>query len=354
MSNSLNINTKVTLKEFADLIAAVGRNVTLLGQGEPGIGKSAVFHDLKKRTQYAKHAPLYLDCTLLDVGDLQIPVVADGKYAFTPNAMFVNDTPMLVMLDELGKANRMVQNTLLPLINGEKRIGGFHLHPDTTIFATTNLATDGVGDSIQSHATSRMCRVEVAKSGAEEWGAWAVGNDIDPSVIAWATHYPHAFASYTDAGFDQDNPYVYNPHKQQAAYTSPRSLEKASHIAKQRHLLTPQAFIAGLAGTVGEAAARDMSAFMALGDALPEWKRVIATPDTCPVPNDAIAQTILALGAVQRLDKASVTPWLTYMGRLNAEVQALFATQAMATPKAALLVTHPAFTAWAISHGFMF
>lgn len=350
----MNTNTQISLGEFASLISAVGRDVTVLGQGEPAIGKSAVFHKLKATPQFAEYTPLYLDCTLLDVGDLQIPVFKDGAYAFTPNAMFVSDKPMFVMLDEIGKAPRPVQNSLLPLLNGEKRIGNHHLHPESVVFATTNLATDGVGDSIQAHAKSRMCVTPVRKPNAEEWTAWGMDNNIDPSILAWVNQYPHALASYTDLGFDQDNPYVFNPRKQQTAYASPRSLAKASYVSKQRHLLSPQAFISALTGTVGESAARDMSAFFALGDALPGWKRVITTPATCPVPEDTLAQIILAMGAVQRLDKASVTPWLEYMNRMHKETQALFATHAMASKSAALLVTNKGFTQWAMANNFMF
>ena len=349
-----NITTQVTLNEFASLISAVGQDVTILGQGEPGIGKSAVFHRLKNTTQFADYTPLYIDCTLLDVGDLQIPVFKEGHYAFTPNAMFVSDKPMLIMADELGKAARPVQNSLLPLLNGEKRIGNHHLHPDSVVFATTNLASDGVGDTIQAHATSRMCRVEVAKPNADEWLAWGMSSGIDPSMLAWVNQYPHCFASYRDAGFDLDNPYVFNPRKQQAAYVTGRSMEKASHISKVRHTLSPQAFISALTGTVGEAAARDMAAFFSLGDALPDWKRVITTPDTCPVPGDSLAQIILAMSAVQRIDKATVTPWLEYMNRMHKEAQAVFATHAMAGKAAPLLITNRGFTAWAIQNNFLF
>ena len=352
--NNLNLDTRVSLKEFASLIAAVGRDVTILGQGEPGIGKSAVFHMLKDTPQFANHTALYLDCTMLDVGDLQIPVVASGAYAFTPNAMFVSDKPMFIMLDELGKAQRMVQNALLPLVNGEKRIGNYPLHPDSVVFATTNLASDGVGDMIQSHAMSRMCVVPIAKPTAEELVVWGMDNGMDASILAWIHQYPHALASYTDQGFDQDNPYVLNPRKQQKAYVTGRSMEKASHISKVRHMLSPQAFISALTGTVGEAAARDMAAFFSLGDALPDWKRVITTPDTCPVPGDSLAQIILAMSAVQRIDKATVTPWLEYMNRMHKEAQAVFATHAMAGKAAPLLITNKGFTAWAIQNNFLF
>jgi hypothetical protein len=97
-----------------------------------------------------------------------------------------------------------------------------------------------------------------------------------------------------------------------------------------------------------------MSAFFLLGDALPDWKRVVSNPDTCPVPEDTLAQTILALGAVQRLDKTSVTPWMEYLLRMHKEAQAMFVTQAMASSRAPLLVTNKNFTAWAVSNNYLF
>ena len=349
-------HTQVSLKEFETLISTVGRDVTILGQGEPGIGKSSVFHSLKASPQFADYECLYLDCALLDVGDLQIPVVSGGKYAFTPNAMFVNDRPMLIMMDEIGKAPRPVQNTLLPMSNGEKRLGNLHLHPDTRVFATTNLSSDGVGDTIAGHARGRMCVVEVAKPNADEMVAYGTGAGWDASVLAWVGKYPHCMDSYTMTPEKEmmDNPYPYNPRRVQGAYVCPRSLEKASHISKQRHLLSPSSFIAALAGTVGESAARDMQAFFAVGDALPDWARVTAYPDTCPVPDDAVAQTILVLDAVTRVDKTTVNGWLDYMTRLRPEVQSLFVSQAMKGSKAALIVTNPKFTAYALNNAWLY
>lgn len=348
------LNAQVTLKEFASLIETCGSDVTILGRGEPGIGKSSVFHRLKESSRFKGYAPLYLDCALLDVGDLQIPFMQDGKYAFLPNAMFVNEVPMLIMLEEIGKAPRAVKNALLPMLNGEKRIGNFRLHPDTVVFGTTNLSTDGVGDIVEAHAKSRVCEVHVSKPTADELVLYGTDNGFDPSVLAWIKHFPHALASYTDDGFDESNPYAYNPRRQQAAYVTPRTVEKSSHVAKQRHLLTPQAFICALTGLVGESAARDMNAFFSLGDAMPEWVRVITHPDTCPVPEDMLTQTLLVFSAVQRLDKASVTPWLTYAQRLHKEAQALFTSQCMASNKASLLVTNRLFTAWATENNWLY
>jgi hypothetical protein len=304
--------------------------------------------------QMPTHKPVYLEAQTLDLGDIQMPVVdADTGVRFVPNAAFMSDgRPLLLMIDEIGKAMRPVQNALLRVIH-ERKLGAYSLPAGSIVFATTNLSTDGVGDSLQAHATNRMARVRMRPPTADEWVSWAMDNGVAPEVMAWVRAYPHCLAAYTDA--DQaDNPYIFNPRKQQFAYTSPRSLERASHIATNRHRFTPDALIAALSGTIGESAARDMQAHLAMGDALPSWERVIERPDTCPVPDSAVAQTILALGAVSRLDKAAVKPWLAYLKRLNFEVQALFTSQVIKSSKAALVITNKDFTQWCVANSFAY
>lgn len=334
------MKTTVTLKDFANLVATVGRDVTVIGQGEPGMGKSAMLSVIAERTGLK---PVYVDCQLLDLGDLQMPAadLEARMIRFMPNELFAHDEPIVLMLDEVGKAMRPVQNALLPLLL-EKRIGVTRLHPDSIVFGTTNLASDGVGDALQAHARNRVCFVQISKPTADEWLEWAANNDVAPEVMAWVREYPHCLASYTDG--DDDNPYVFNPKRTKAAFVSPRSLHKASHIVAQRLHLSPDTLIASLAGTIGEAAARDMQAFLQLADALPEWARIMRDPETAPVPESPIAQSILAFSAVTRLKAEEVDAWLTYVVRLKTEVAAMFVSQAMRTQKAVLLVKNAKFT----------
>lgn len=355
------MTTTITLNEFADLVLHVGAEVTVLGMGQPGVGKSSVLRMLAQRLP--THVPKYLDCATLDLSDLSMPVPRDNCVEFVPNSSLISgDSPMLVCLDELGKAMRPVQNALLPLML-EHRIGNYKLPEGSIVFATTNLSSDGVGDSVQAHARNRMCVVHIQKPDAgfddegnitsDGWAHWAVENDIDPALLAWVKSEPSCLASYTDAG-QVDNPYIFNPKKQQVAFVSPRSLEKASHILKKRMYMTPDALIAALSGTVGESAARNMQAFLTIADTLPEWARIMKSPDTCPVPENPIAQQLLAMTALSRLTKENVTPWLTYMERLMVEIQAMFASGVMRGSKRGLVVTNKLFTKFCIRNNFLF
>ena len=131
-----------------------------------------------------------------------------------------------------------------------------------------------MGDVLKAH-TQSYCSLHVRKPDHKEWLAWAVNNDIEPVVMAWVHQYPHALASYTDEG-QENNPYIFNPKTVQTAFVSPRSLERASHILKVRDSLRDEdgkidqeAVIAALTGAIGEAGARDMQAYVEYQDQLP-------------------------------------------------------------------------------------
>jgi len=163
--------------------------------------------------------------------------------------------------------------------------------------------------------------------------------------MAWVKQYPQCMASYTEG--DDENPYIFNPRKQQAAFVSPRSLAHASHIVKQRKKLNDETLITALSGTVGESAARDMQAFLSLADALPPFDVIVSKPDTTKVPTDPIACVILALGAVTRVTNQNVNDFMKYLVRMPREVQFLFATNAMRSKNAPVLVKAAEFTNWA-------
>ena len=61
----INFGKTISLSEFTTAVCEVGHQVTLIGEGEMGIGKSAVLKEIAKRMP--THLPAYIDCTLLDL-----------------------------------------------------------------------------------------------------------------------------------------------------------------------------------------------------------------------------------------------------------------------------------------------
>lgn len=358
----INFGQNVSLKDFAYAIGTVGKNVTVIGQGEPGIGKSAMLKVLAK--QFPDYTTAYIDCTLLDLGDFALPyteevLTGDNKMKvtkFAPNARFKmhEGKPVIVMLDEIGKAMKAVKNVLLTLML-EHRIGDHYLPDGSIVFGTTNLLTDGVGDMLEAHARNRVAFITVRKPDADEWIEWAIGNDIDPTIIAWVKQFPHALASYTDAS-QKENPYIFNPTRAgMGAVVTPRSLEKASFIAKQREKLGDSLTISLLTGTIGESAARDMQAFFTVVDKLPTWEAIINDPKNTKLPEDTVAKCILVFSAITRVTKDTLTKWLDYAQRMDMEWQALFATSVMkSADKQAFCVMNKDFKDWALKNQWLF
>ena len=97
-----------------------------------------------------------------------------------------------------------------------------------------------------------------------------------------------------------------------------------------------------------------MQAFLTIADALPEWERIMKAPESVNVPDNPIAQQILAMGAVSRLSKDNVNPWMVYLDRMMTEVQALFASSVMRGQKSSLVVTNKLFTQWAVKNNYLF
>lgn len=173
-----------------------------------------------------------------------------------------------------------------------------------------------------------------------------MNNGIEAEVLAWVSRFPHALASYTDPG-QGDNPYIYNPRRTQVAFVSPRSLATASNIVRTRNQNDPDAVIAALSGAVGESAARDMQAYIEFADQLPTWEAMINNPTTTSVPTSPGACAIVVFGAIAKVDKQTIAPFMKYIERFEPEWQAAFAINVAKTPtKQSIAFSCRAFSEW--------
>lgn len=332
---------------------------TMLFEGDMGIGKSSMLTSLAK--QLPGHTPCYFDCTTKDVGDIMIPNMKEaegsGYVTFSTNeelGVHLNK-PIILMIDEYGKANPMVQNALLRVML-ERKIGSYALHPDSIVFATTNLGAEGVGDMLKPHARNRITTCRLRKPDAMEWIEWGIGRGIDPVLLGWCKENPHVFQSFTEVDDPQINPYIYHPRDMREAFVTPRSLEAASDWLKQRDSMDDATLTAVLHGTIGSYAAQDLSAFIALADRLPSNESIMNTPDTALVPEDASAVCMVVYRALATMEEDWVSNWVTYMCRLPMEAQALFVNGVRSSKynKRALVLTNGDFMKWAADHQYMY
>lgn len=347
----------ISLNQCADLISAVGDTTTVLAQGEMGIGKSSMLKMLQAK--HPDHLVCYGDMTTKDVGDFLIPKIRSLNgvevTSFIPNEEFGFhlNKPIILMLDEIGKAPKAVMNACLRLML-ERKLGTYELPKGSIVFATTNLAQEGIGDMLPPHARNRMSVVKVRKPSAEEWIEWALDNDIAPEVLLTVKQFPQMLASFEDFNDPKDNEYVYDPRTPRPAFTTPRSLNRASDIIKGSKHLGHDIMAHALKGTIGNRATYDMLTIVQLNDELPTWEDVIQNPEKTKVPKSPSAVCMLVYSAIQRVEKDTLSPFMKYLGRLTKEQQGLFATTILRTNKKATVGTNTEFIKWATANNYLF
>jgi GTPase SAR1 family protein len=334
----------LSLAEATRLVTTVGHTNTILIEGPPGIGKSSILKSFSED----KFERVYLDAAVMEPSDLLYPMADPAKreVEFVPNALMklrkaqASGKPIVVMVDELGKAPKAVMNALLPLLL-EKRIGAHYLPEGSVVFATTNLATDGVGDNIPAHARNRITTVHCYGPKAQEWVQWGVENKIDPVILAWVNENPQALDcyAYSLTGIKaESNPYIFNPQKGVTkTFTSARSLAHSGSLVSARNSLG-DSFQAALAGTVGASAAADIQAFVSADDSLATWNDIMKDPMKAKLP-EGIAVYVQAIKCASLMTRENHEKVEAYVSRWEAdEGKAVFITNYVRRGNEALIV----------------
>lgn len=355
-----------SIDEIVDSIMATGNKLTTLVQGHMGTGKSSILKILAEKLP--THIPCYFDCTTKDLGDLMLPKIlsndSDEQFVrFVPNEEMGlhHDKPVILMVDEFGKANPSVKNGMMRIML-ERTMGNKKLHPDSIIFATTNLGGEGVGDLLMPHHRNRITTIRMKKPTATEWiEGFAFNAGIHPSLILWVKeHGEQLFQSFEDVEKPDDevggNPYIYHPKAQRPAFVTPRSLELASYWLWAKDKISDNALKSNLIGTIGDRAGSDLGAYIRLVDELPKQEDIKANPQTAKIPSNASAVVMVVYRALATLNREWLDAWMEYLNRLDMEAQGLFAMQ-VRNPKyskQSMVMSNKKFTEWCMANNFMF
>jgi hypothetical protein len=349
---SINFGSRVSLKEAAQLIAAVGTTNNILLRGPMGIGKSSILPMLRELLGN-EYEYVYFDMTAKSEGDTAIPFPdkeAGVMRFFTNEALKLHTgNPVVVVLDELPKSSRSIQQMVMPMFENPKRIADKLLPAGSIIIATGNLSEEGLGDTFLAHTMNRFTVLEVRQPSVEEWLVWGAANGIHPVVLAWVNQNPTALASFRDDDFDPSNAYVSNPKRVQVGQVvTPRSLERVSNIVWQREKFNENTLLAALIGTFGEPAARDIQHFIVFQDELPSRELILKSPDTAPIPASAGAIITLLFNLERAVDTDTMSAIMKYVSRMEAEPQAVFCTSlARSKTKQTIAFRNGDFTKWA-------
>ena len=371
------MNQFLSASQVVSLIAAVGDKRTVIVEGENGIGKTALFHALRKLPKFADHIAVQpIDCTQLSDGSVWMPDLdrENGVSRELPNERFGvsafnqlgvnNSKPILVGLDEIAKAPQFIKNVLAPIIY-ERRVGNLSMPEGSVVVCFTNLSIEGLGDSIQAHLRNRLVFVKMRKPSCDEWVKWATDNGINPMVIAFVNNEPRvmqSFLEYEKGGMfegkdlSKDNGFIFNPKSMQLAYATPRSLVAASDILDAGlGVLDDDTLEAALVGTVGATTAEALSSFIRFGREICEYSRVIKSPDTAPLSDNPTAQLIQVFQFVTRVaDRTEAEAIVKYVWRMRAEMQSIFCNTVATSQRVALFATINEFGRMLAEHKIFF
>jgi len=371
------MNNFLSASQVVSLIAAVGDKRTVIVEGENGIGKTALFHMLRKLPKFADHIAVQpIDCTQLSDGSVWMPDLdrENGVSRELPNERFGvsasnqlgvnNSKPILVGLDEIAKAPQFIKNVLAPIIY-ERRVGNLSMPEGSVVMCFTNLSIEGLGDSIQAHLRNRLVFVKMRKPSCDEWVKWATDNRVNPMIIAFVSNEPRvmqSFLEYEKGGMfegkdlSKDNGFIFNPKSMQLAYATPRSLVAASDILDAGlGVLDDDTLEAALKGTVGATTAEALSSFIRFGREICEYSRVIKTPDTAPLSDNPTAQLIQVFQFVTRVaDRTEAEAIVKYVWRMRAEMQSIFCNTVATSQRVALFATINEFGRMLAEHKIFF
>lgn len=359
MATAINVSSTLTIDQCVQAAKVLGDKRTILFQGDMGSGKSSILWMLAK--ELPNHIPIYFDATTKDLGDLMVPMFDkigdDGvvRYALNEELGFHHKKPVILMIDELGKANPAVKNGLLRVML-ERKIADRSLTDGSIVIATTNLGAEGVGDILPPHARNRITIINMRKSDNEQWMEWGYNNGIDPAILGWAKETPQLFQSFTQVKDPTDNPYIFHPQApERTSFVTPRALEAASDWVKQRDQMDRDTLTAGLIGTIGERGARDLAAFIALSDQLPKMEDLMNNPDIATVPTAPAAVCMVVYRTLATIEYKWVDNWMKYMSKLNREAQGLFVNGVRSEKygKKDVVTNCKGFQDWCMDNGWM-
>jgi hypothetical protein len=220
--------------------------------------------------QLPTHTPIYFDATTKTAGDAALPFFTkaeeDGYVTMIPHEELGLHLkgPIILMLDEIGKADREIKNTMSRLMY-EKKAFGYTLHPDSIVLGLPTLEPRVLATSTGT-PRNRITTLQARGMTNIEWIEWGINNNVNPALLGFTKDNPQVFAHFEDVKSPDDNLFIFHPKVVRKAFCTPRSLHKFSNILNKRHLLDDMSVTAAGIGTVGERAAMDIMAFVKMAD----------------------------------------------------------------------------------------
>lgn len=245
--------------------------------GPAGIGKSSIVSQVAQR-----HGLGFVDVRLSQLAptDLRgLPVPHEGIARWYPPEFLPRDGQGILFLDELNMAPPTMQGIAQQLIL-DRRVGNYEVPPDWFIWAAGNRKEDRASVfEMPAPLANRFLHLQVEPD-LDSFKAFALAHGINERIIA--------FLSFRSSLLHHVDP-------QAPSWPSPRSWGMASRLMQADLPIEP---------AVGEGAASELRAFLALYEALPDLEGILEGRTTPPFPSEPSARYALTIGLTARAGNA--------------------------------------------------
>jgi len=279
--------------------------------GPPGIGKTAICHQIAEEENYNFLVEV---ATTADPSDARgLPAVIDGKADYQPYGLMRQlveaEEPTLCLIDDLGHATGEVQKAYMHLILA-RRAGQYHISPRVRFVAATNDVGQKAGvASIISPLQNRMFQIHVSPH-VGAWVEWAQENKIHPEVIGFVRSTPTLFDKFIPpVGIE--------------AVCTQRSLQMLSDFLSAGASTLPS-----YQGCIGKTVGMQFSAYRELYKELPHIAKILANPKKAPLPDQLDRR--YGLCAAIACETENWDKLIIYVGRLPMELQVMCISDAVA------------------------
>jgi hypothetical protein len=303
--------------------------------GSPGIGKSAIIHQIA--LQYGlKVIDLRLSqCDPTDL--LGFPSITGGRAGYVPMETFPIEgdrlpegyNGWLLFLDEFNSASTAVQAAAYKVVL-DRMIGIHRLHPNVATVCAGNLATDGaIVNEMSTALQSRLAHLELVVD-PNEWCDWAMANGVD-----------HRITDHIK--FKPSNLYTFSPDHTDATYACPRTWEFENRLMPLFDDGSKD-FLPVSAGVLSEGVAREFNTHLKIYDSLPKPEFIASNPEKAMVPSEPSIMYAVTGSVANHLSSDNAGQMMKYVKRLPKEFQVVTLRESVRRNKD--MLAHPVMRDW--------
>lgn len=319
---------RVTPRKLAWLVAmTLEAGLVPFITGSPGIGKSAITHQLAKAGNLKLIDHRLSTSAPEDLSGL--PHFVNGEAHFAPFAgLFpiegMSEIPegydgWLLFLDEFNSADRDIQKAAYKLVL-DRQVGQHRLHPKVQVVCAGNLMSDrALVSELGTAMQSRMVHLELCVDFKEWLEDVAIPQNYDQRVIAYLSRHT-------------DNLMNFDPNHNDKTFCCPRTWEFTNRLLKVcgDTKKVDEALTPAFAGTISAGVAVEFVQFTAVYDLLPSMEDILSGKAAVPQGLDLRWATISMMASnLDPSKKDDLNKLTVYANQFDVALRVLFYRMAL-------------------------